>query len=161
MCSHESKFDSESHELLDTYKTTKDDVLYVIAIISNPARYDKRYKLFNDFCNRMKTEKYVKLVTIELQQGLRPFATESIIKLRTNHEIWYKENLINIAVRHLPHDWKYMAWIDTDLQFQNKHWARETIEQLQTYKVVQIFSHCIDLGTKGETLQVLTGIFYG
>jgi hypothetical protein len=150
----------EAAEYLEISRTTKNDVLYVIAIISNPARYDKRYKLFNEFCERMEKECYVKLVTVELQQGLRPFATSAMIKLRTDHEIWYKENLINIAVRHLPHDWKYMAWIDTDLEFQNKNWARETIEQLQTYKVVQIFSHCIDLGVKDETLQVHTGIFY-
>ena len=111
----------EAAEYLEISRTTKNDVLYVIAIISNPARYDKRYKLFNEFCERMEKECYVKLVTVELQQGLRPFATSAMIKLRTDHEIWYKENLINIAVRHLPHDWKYMAWIDTDLEFQNKN----------------------------------------
>ena len=127
--SDDEEDEKNDDEYLNTIKTTKDDVLYVIAIISNPARFEKRYKLFKEFCKRMKTEKYVKLVTVELQQGCRPFATKSMIKLRTDHEIWYKENLINIAVKHLPHDWKYMAWIDTDLEFQNKDWARETIER--------------------------------
>ena len=53
-----------------------------------------------------------------------------------------------------------MAWIDADVDFQNKDWVRETIEQLQTYKVVQLFTHCIDMGIKYETLQVHTGIMY-
>ena len=134
--------------------------LHVIAVVSNPARFERRYKLFNEFCERMKKEKQVELMTIELQQNSRPFVTNSKIKLRTDHELWFKENLINIAVRHLPKNWEYMAWVDTDLEFQNKDWVRETIEQLQTYKVVQLFSHCLDLGIKHEALQVHTGIFY-
>ena len=134
--------------------------LYVIAVVSNPSRFERRYKLFNDFCERMKLEKQVVLVTIELQQGARPFMTNSQIKLRTEYELWYKENLINICVRHLPHDWEYMAWIDADIEFQNKNWVSETIHQLQTYKVVQLFSHCIDLGIKDETLHVHTGFAY-
>ena len=139
---------------------TPNAILYVIAVVSNPARFERRYNLFNEFCERMKDEKQVVLITVELQQGSRPFSTDSTIKLRTHHELWYKENLINIGVRYLPHDWEYMAWVDADLEFQNKNWVRETIEQLQTYKIVQIFSHCIDLGIKGETLQVHTGIMY-
>ena len=108
----------------------------------------------------MNYEKNVKLITIELQQGCRDFVTNSTIKLRTDDEIWYKENLINIAATHLPNDWEYMAWIDADIEFQNKKWVSETIELLQTYKVLQLFSHAIDLGPKEETLQVHVGFAY-
>lgn len=139
---------------------TSHAILYVIAVVSNPARFERRYQLFNEFCERMKLEKQVVLVTLELQQGSRPFATDATIKLRTHHEIWYKENLINIAVRHLPDDWEFMAWIDADIEFQNKNWVRETLEQLQTYSIVQMFTHCIDLGVKQETLQVHTSFCY-
>jgi hypothetical protein len=141
-------------------KLTSKSILYVIAVISNPAQYLTRYRLFNEFCDRMKKEERVHLMTIELQNGNREFQTDSIIKLRTKDEIWFKENLINIAVQHLPNDWEYMAWIDSDLEFQNKNWVYDTIEALQTYKVVQLFSHCIDLGIKHETLQVHTGFMY-
>ena len=153
---HQEKHD-ECHKRIDL---THNAPLYVIAVVSNPARFTKRYTLFNEFCERMKDEKHVKLIGIELQQGSRPFQTNSIIKLRTNDELWFKENLINLAVSHLPDDWEYMAWIDTDIEFQNKDWARETIEQLQTYKIVQLFSHAIDLGSKGETLHVHIGFCY-
>jgi hypothetical protein len=156
----EEKFCEKTEEYISFKRHTNKAKLYVIAVVSNPARFERRYQLFNEFCERMKHEKQVELITIELQQGSRPFSTESKIKLRTDHELWYKENLINIAVRHLPSDWEYMAWIDADLDFQNKDWVHETINQLQTYKVVQLFSHCIDLGVKHETLQVHTGIMY-
>ena len=151
------KNDFENHDI--SYITVKSK-LYVVAVISNPARFQTRYKLFNEFCERMRKEDNVVLVTLELQQGLRPFITDAVIKLRTNYEIWYKENLINIAVQHLPSHWKYMAWIDADVEFQNKNWVSDTIDQLQTYKIVQLFSHAIDLGIKKETLHVHTGFAY-
>jgi hypothetical protein len=151
------KNDFENHNI--SYITVKSK-LYVVAVISNPARFQTRYKLFNEFCERMRKEDNVVLVTLELQQGLRPFITDAIIKLRTNYEIWYKENLINIAVQHLPSHWKYMAWIDADVEFQNKNWVSDTIDQLQTYRIVQLFSHAIDLGIKKETLHVHTGFAY-
>jgi hypothetical protein len=134
--------------------------LDVIAVISNPVRYESRYKLFTEFCDRMKKQPLVRLLTVELQQRHRPFITDSIVKLRSDHEIWYKENLINIGVQHLPEDWEYMAYIDADIEFQREDWVQETIEQLQTYDIVQLFSHAIDLGPRGETMTVHTGFCY-
>lgn len=139
---------------------TNNAILYVVSVISNPAKFNTRYKLFNEFCDRMKKEKNVKLVTVELQQRARPFQTNADIKLRTDHEIWYKENLINIAINNLPSNWEYVAWIDADIEFQNKNWVQDTLDQLQTYKIVQLFSHAIDLGAKQETLQVHIGFAY-
>jgi hypothetical protein len=147
-------------ELCSFRKPTHMDKLDVVAVISNPARFDRRYKLFREFCERMKKEPQIRLLTVELQQGARPFATNSAVKLRTIHELWYKENLINVGIQHLPEDWKYVAWIDTDIEFVNKNWVRETIEELQTYEVVQMFQHANDLGPNGETLQVHTGFMF-
>lgn len=141
-------------------KLTNNAILDVIAVVSNPVQYSIRYKLFGEFCERMRKNPLVRLKTIELQQRARPFATDSDIKLRTKDEIWYKENLINIAIGKLPKDWEYVAWIDTDLLFLNENWARDTIEQLQIYSVVQLWTHAIDLGPNGEILQVHTGFMY-
>lgn len=136
-------------------------ILYVIAVVSNPVQYKKRYQLFLDFCERMKSTPQIELITVELQQGRREFVTDSLIKLRTQDEIWIKENLINYAVQYgLPQDWKYMAWIDTDLAFENVNWVSETLDRLQTYKVLQLFTHVIDLGPNYEVLEVHTGFAY-
>lgn len=139
---------------------TRQSVLDVVAVISNPARFSRRYQLFMEFCARMRATPRVRLFTVELQQRARPFATNADLKLRTKHEIWHKENLINVAVTHLPPDWQYVAWIDADLEFQNPRWVDDTLEELQTYSVLQLFSHAIDLGPNGETLQVHTGFAY-
>lgn len=134
--------------------------LYVVAVVSNPAIFQKRYTLFKEFCARMKSNPKVRLLTVELQQGCRPFQTDSDVKFKTVHELWHKENLINLGVQHLPRDWKYMAWIDADIVFTNERWAEECLDQLQTFSVVQLFTHAIDLGPNKETMQTHVGFAY-
>ena len=68
------------------------------------------------------------------------------MQLRSSEILWHKENLINIGIRSLPRDWKYVAWIDADVVFSRPDWVAETIHQLQIYKVVQMWTHSIDLG---------------
>lgn len=136
------------------------ETLYVIGVISNPIRFLRRYQLFHEFVERMKNIPQIKLITIELQQGEREYQTCADIKLKTTHEIWHKENLINIAISHLPDDWKYVAWIDTDIDFYNKNWAEETLHKLQHNDIVQLFSHAIDLGPNGESIGMYGGFVY-
>jgi hypothetical protein len=138
------------------------DVLHVIAVISNPIRYTSRYELYKKFELHCLTNPFVRLHTVELAFGRRPFEiTDSNnlehIQLRTYEEIWHKENMINLGVQRLPADWKYVAWIDADVEFQRKDWAQETIQQLQHYMMVQMFQNAIDLGPSGETLGIHQG----
>ena len=137
-------------------KTTDKEFLYVISVVSNPARFKRRYQLFNEFVERMKQNKLVKLYTTELQIGNRPFATNATFKLRSDHNLWHKENLINYTLRRLPKEANYIAWIDADIEFQNPRWAEETIEKLQEYNVVQPWSSCIDMGPKSEIMKIYT-----
>lgn len=145
---------------LNNDHTLADEILYVISVVSNPVRYKTRYKLFNEFVARMKKESRIQLITVELQHGEREFVTDATIKYRTTHELWHKENMINKAVELLPFGWKYMAWIDADLSFNEENWVDETFQQLQHYEIVQLFSHAIDEGPNGEFIQVHTGFGY-
>jgi hypothetical protein len=134
------------------------DLLHVVAVCSNPVRYNARYNLFKKFKEHM-MKSGVNLYIVETQQGERPFeVTESNnpnhIQLRTYDEVWIKENMINIGVSRLPSTWKYLAWIDGDIEFMNPNWASETVQQLQVYDVVQMFETAIDLGPQGQVLQV-------
>ena len=47
---------------------------------------------------------------------------------------------MNLALHRLPEDAKYIAFIDADFTFLRPDWAHETIQQLQHYKVVQMFA---------------------
>ncbi len=138
--------------------------LYVVTAIFNPERYKSRYDLYHKF------EKYIKdsgaiLYTIELSIGNQDFVvTDSNnphhVQLRTNNTLWYKENLLNILISRLPHDWKYVASIDADISFNNPSWVEDAIHELQNYKIIQMFTHAHDLDTNYEIMQTHIGFVY-
>jgi hypothetical protein len=137
------------------------DKLHVIAVISNQVRYESRYALFEKFREHMRSQPLVELHVVEVAFGRRPYEVTSglpnELQLRTYEEVWHKENMINIGLSRLPADWKYVAWIDADVEFQRKDWAVETMQQLQHHMVVQMFQQAIDLGPDGEAFQMHQG----
>jgi len=138
-----------------------DDYLYVVTMISNPVRFQRRLELFNNFCKYMRSNPRVKLYAAELQFGDRVYETDAQLKLRTRCEMWHKENVLNLLIERLPETAKYIAWIDADVEFKNPNWAEETIHELQHYDIVQLFSQAIDLGPKyNELINVHTGFMY-
>lgn len=138
--------------------------LYVITAISNPWRYRTRYELYEKFA-KMVDDAGAILYTVEIAFGNRPFAiTDSCnpkhIQLRTDCEIWHKENMINLGVERLPKDWEYMAWVDADISFARPDWCVETLNLLQHYHVIQMFSIALDLGPNFEPFQKHNGFMY-
>jgi hypothetical protein len=136
--------------------------LVVIAVISNPVRYRSRYELYKKFERSMR-EANALMLTVELGFGERQFkVTERDnpmhVQVRSEDELWHKENLINIGINYasqvLP-DWKYIAWIDADVQPMTgsaRPWLEETVEQLQHYHVVQMFETAFDLDPDGKVM---------
>ncbi len=144
---------------INHHELVSDSTLHVVAVVSNPVRYHSRYRLFRKFVASMRTTANVKLHVVELAFGDRHFEIEagvdSILRLRSSHELWLKENMINLGVRHLlPADWRYVAWVDGDVAFQSDNWALETIHALQHHDVVQPWSQCVDMGPQGNALQM-------
>jgi hypothetical protein len=141
--------------------------LYVITPIFNSQRYQSRWKLYQKF------KKYIEdsgaiLITVELAFGEREFAithreNPNHLQLRTGDiydvgdELWFKENMINLAIQKLPHDWRYLAWIDGDIQFARPDWVEETLHQLQHYHVVQMFSDAYNLDYKHNVFSHFPG----
>lgn len=130
--------------------------LYVVTSVFNPVRYRSRWRLYKDF------EAYVEqsgaiLYTAEVAYGAREFAVTEAhnprhLQLRTTSELWLKENALNLAIARLPADWKYVAWVDADVTFARPDWANETLQQLQHYDVVQMWSEAVDLSPQHEIL---------
>jgi hypothetical protein len=123
--------------------------LYVVTSYSNIFRFYSRQKLYQRF-EKMCEDAGAILYTVELALRDRHFEITSPfnprhIQLRSPAELWHKENLINVGVSRLPADWEYVAWIDADVEFARPDWAVETIHQLQHYKLIQMFSHAMDL----------------
>lgn len=132
---------------------------YVVAVVSNPVRYKSRWSLFKQFQQEMH-DAGANLLVVESAFGSRPHeVTDSSdpfhVQLRTNHELWHKENMINLGIQHLAKlapDFKYVAWVDGDVTFTAKNWIDETIQQLQHYQVVQMWQNALDLGPDGRVI---------
>jgi hypothetical protein len=139
--------------------------LYVVTAISNPVRYKSRYKLYREFAKRVEDSGAI-LYTIELAFGDRQFEITERgnirhDQVRTFHELWHKENLLNLAIANLPADWEYVAWVDADVSFMRPDWVEETIHQLQHHMFIQMFANAIDLGPRGEPIKTHEGFVKG
>lgn len=143
------------------------DTLYVVTPVFNPRRYRSRWKLYKEFETYVLNNKQAHLVTIECIFGERDAAlvedmgdNHTVITVRTPHEIWIKENLINLAITRLPADWQYVAWIDADIKFARPDWVGETLHRLQHYQFIQMFSQAVDLSPSFEIIKTHTGFVY-
>ena len=145
--------------------TTGDDTLYCITTHFNPEGYRSRRILYNNFAQYIAKFPNVVLITVELARGDTPFEVtngdnQNHVQHRSNNVLWYKENLINIGMKYLPSDAKYVAWLDADIEFTNEHWAADTIAALRTNCFVQMFDTCDSLGPNGEILKSDRSLIY-
>lgn len=133
--------------------------LYIITPIFNPRKFKSRIRLYEEFA------RYVErcgamLITVEVAFRDRPFEVtvphnKYHVQLRSPHELWHKERCINIGIEHLkklhPEVTK-VAWIDADVAFTNPNWIADTLNALEHYDVVQMFSQATSLGPNHEIL---------
>lgn len=134
-------------------------------------QYRSRYELYKTFAEDLKQQNVkIRLWTIELLHGAHPpKVTQS---LHENHiqiwtsalpgVIWYKENLINLAINHVierQSDCRYIAWADADFKFEPDAF-KKTVDALQHYDIVQMWSHLINLDPNGGILNSGVGISY-
>src|SRR5262245_27910317 len=121
-------------------------------------KYASRYRLLNEFMPRLLATPGVVPILVEQQVGGRPFqVTERDnrnhvqVRARSESVVWVKEALINIGMRHLLGQYpeaRFLAWIDADITFLHPTWSQETVDALDIYKIVQPWSHAVDLNAK-------------
>jgi hypothetical protein len=148
--------------------TPVEDTLHVIIVVSNPCQYARRYILAREFIKRFEeneTKNGATLYIVELAYGKQQYhITEKNnrkhLRLHTNTApLWHKENMINIGVKKLlPPSWKAFAWIDADVEFDNVHWAQDTLKLLNgSYDIVQLFSHAVDMDATESAMSIFSG----
>lgn len=145
--------------------------LHVVIVISNPCLYARRYILAREFIRRMETEEHnsIELYVVELCYGEKQkfcvtnHTNKKHLQIRTYAQpLWHKENMINIAIKKLlPHNWKAVAWIDADIEFESTTWAQDTLKILNGSKdIVQLFSHCIDMNENNLAMNIFGSFGY-
>jgi len=148
------------------YNKPIEDKLNVIIVMSNPCKFRRRIKLAKEFILRMNDEPNVNLYIVELAYDCNTKfeitnpTNKSHLQLRCKTPLWHKENMINIGIKKLlPSNWKAVAWIDADIEFDSESWALDTLKILNGYKdVVQLFSHFIHM-KKDKTAMGLNNSF--
>jgi hypothetical protein len=130
--------------------------LHVVTAIANPIRWESRLRLYRAFERHM-LDSGVRLTVVECAYGERSFevagnAHVNHVPVRAKTLVWNKENLLNLGIARLPHDWKYVAWVDADVAFRKPGWVGETVHALQQYDIVQPWSDCYDLGPNDNHL---------
>ena len=175
-----SKVNLLKNILLDNNQV--ENKLNVISVISNVCEFKSRWKLMKEFIERMNNTPNINLYVVELVYDNQEFiitdsSNSNHLQIRTKHALWHKENMINIGIKKLlPPDWKSVAWIDGDIEFDNPNWAVDTLKILTKFDIVQLFSTCMDLDkdsipmniwqsygykfTQGETFKYNKGINY-
>ena len=108
------------------------------------------------------------LLVVEQAFGKREFQVTDKdnpmhLQLRTDTELWHKENMINLGINRLSMidpSWEYVAWVDVDLHFNRDDIILETAQQLQHYDIVQMFSNAIDLDPNYNIHRMYKGFAY-
>jgi hypothetical protein len=127
--------------------------MWAVTSYYNPVRYKRRlsnYKIFRaNLC--------VPLVTVELsfdgQFELTEKDADILIQISGGAMLWQKERLLNVALRSVPLNAKFIAWIDCDILFYDPDWVKKTISQLQDNNVAQLYSDMIDLSPDEDSIR--------
>jgi len=163
-------FKYKKNELKQVLKNNEpiENKLHVIAVISNPCLFVRRYILFKEFMQRIeKEEPNVILYIVEFAYTNQRFIITDKknprhLQIRCETPLWHKENMINVGVKKLlPNNWKAFAWIDGDLEFESSTWALDTLKILNGYKdSVQLWSHCADMDKNGYSMRFFNSAGY-
>jgi len=132
------------------------DRLHVVTARFNPLRWEAPERHYRDWVGHI-LDSGAKLTVVEVQYGKREFTCAlphvTHVGLRADSWAWSKECALNEGIRRLP-EAEYIAWGDADIWYRKAGWARETVEHLQHYRVLQTWSKALDLGPNDELIGV-------
>ena len=165
---HPHHNDPESDACIDALKSS----VWVVCMVSNPARYKSRYALYRRFRHHITHELQCNLLTVEVALGEREHQVITttndetvtsgiengvrVVDVRKSNasQVWLKENAWNVGASYLPSSCKYVIFSDADIKFCNPNIVSETIHALQVHRIVQPFETCADLGPSGQIMDV-------
>lgn len=119
--------------------------LWAITSHFNPAGYERRRSNFREFRKRLD----VPLVAVELSFDgrfeLGCSDADVLVRLRGRDVMWQKERLLNIALASLPAEATAVAWLDSDVVFEEPDWPERAEAKLDQYVFVQPFQRSFRL----------------
>jgi hypothetical protein len=124
-------------------------------------KWNSRVNNYKKFEKEMLATEGVVLWTVEAALPSNGFQVTTCdnprhIQLTAKHVMWDKEAMINVGIKNLPPEAKYVAWIDADVTFYRKDWVTATIQALQTFNIIQPWEENSDMGPGGGMYRKVT-----
>jgi hypothetical protein len=120
--------------------------MWAVTSYYNPALFKRRLANYRAFHENLG----VPLVTVELSYDgnfeLTEHDADVLIRISGGAVLWQKERLLNLAIQSVPSNVSNIAWLDCDVVFERSDWVDAANEQLNKFRVVQLFSNIVDLG---------------
>ena len=168
MIETDKKIISNNHLILNSLNNNEliDNTLHVVTVISNICEFKRRWELMKNFIERLENHQNIILYVVEMAYGNQDFHITSStnplhLQLRTEFSLWHKENMINLAINKLlPRDWKAVAWIDGDIEFENLNWVIDTLKVLNNFDIIQLFTTCFDLDENLKPMKIFQSFGY-
>jgi hypothetical protein len=130
--------------------------LHVVTARFNPLRWETPDRHFRDWVGHV-LDSGARLTVAEVQYGRREFVCAlphvNHVGLRADSWSWSKECALNEGIKRIP-EAEYIAWGDADVWHRKAGWARETVEHLQHYRVLQTWTRALDLGPNDSLIGV-------
>jgi hypothetical protein len=125
-------------------------VLWTISAYFNPAGYRTRLANFREFRDQLDAPLVVVEAASDGRFELGPQDAEVVVQIPEAAVLWQKERLLNVALRQLPPECRYVAWVDCDVVFDSHDWDARAVAALRTHRIVQLFSERQNLGPEGR-----------
>lgn len=118
--------------------------LGVVTCYFNPSGFKVRAENFERSVAAIRAAD-VPLVVVEacFEGGERLPASHRTLQVTAKDVMWHKERLLDLGTGWLPSHCTKVAWVDADVLFENRDWARETSEVLERAVVVQPFAQAV------------------
>lgn len=129
--------------------------IVIISCYYNHKKNPYRLKNFNEWYETIKHLEH-RIVELSIQGSEFQLPENKFIKrISTDHNLWYKEQLLNIIIKDLPNKYKYVVWMDADVIMENKNWLTDTVKEFENgASVVQPFAHCKHLTLKDNIQKI-------
>lgn len=131
--------------LVEEMDHSKEDILYIIMVVSNPCNNILKVQYYNDFVQRLEFLNNVKLITVEVTYLGLPFILTQPhfepynIQIRVQTPLNLKYNFLNYVISILPNEAEFLAWVDPNIEFLNENWVEETLETLRSINFVKLY----------------------
>jgi hypothetical protein len=114
--------------------------LWAITCFFNPLGCESRLRNYRIFRENLS----LPLVAVEWSREgrfqLRQNDADILLQIGSGDLLWQKERLLNIALQSVPQDCSLIAWLDSDVIFEDSSWADRTVDLLRKYMIIEPFS---------------------